>query len=74
MPGKLHIFSKRLRIILVSPKIAGGRYIALLLATVAALSFAACGKKGPLYLPDHSPATVAPSGSVSGPATRTERR
>jgi len=44
----------------------------VLLAASAVVAFAACGKKGPLYLP--SPTAVAPAGETPAPRGDQDRR
>jgi len=44
----------------------------VLLTASAAVAFAACGKKGPLYLP--SPTAVAPAGETPAPRGDQDRR
>lgn len=42
--------------------IPGRRFAALLLTVLLALALGACGKKGPLYLPDNGGSPAAQSG------------
>jgi predicted small lipoprotein YifL len=43
----------------------------LLVAVVAASLLPACGKKGPLYLPDAPPGAAAPGSTPAGPQNGT---
>lgn len=72
MPGKLGLCSKNFRDMSLLRTIAV-KALVVSLTAMAMTSLAACGKKGPLYLPDPA-ASAAPAGAVPADREKQERR
>lgn len=72
MPGKLGVFAKPYRDASLLRTFAVRALIASL-AVVVMPALAACGKKGPLYLPD-SAASAPPAGAAQTDREKQDRR